>query len=199
MRRFRKRLLAAPAVAAALSLAAPTPASALPLTVTPTGPVSFDGGMFLVGVNTGIVFSCSPYHLDAIAQNSSPIFLFYPATSGCTVTGGLQADIIPNSSPWGMYAYSIGNGEATGLITGIYLTVEMSDGCQANISGIAGGSGTLAARYSNTGQLDFPADPGTDLLVTSVNALCDPSLIMAGDPFAVGGALFATPIVTVTP
>lgn len=199
MRRFWKRLLAVPAVAAALSLAAPAPASALPLTVTPTGPVSFDGGLHLLNLYTGTAFSCTPFHLDAIAQNSSPIFLFYPATSGCTVTGGLQADVIPNSSPWGMYAYSIGNGEARGFITGIYLTVEISDGCQANISRPAGGSGTLAARYSNTGQLDFPSDPGTDLVVTSVNALCDPALIKAGDPFAVGGALFATPIVTVTP
>jgi hypothetical protein len=199
MRRFRKRLLAAPAVAAALSLAAPTPASALPLTVTPTGPVSFDGGLLLVSMTTGAAFSCSPYHLDAIAQNSSQIFLFYPTTSGCIGTGGLQADVIPNSSPWGMSAYSIGNGEVAGPITGIYITVDMSDGCKANISGPVGGSGTVAARYSNSGELNFPADPGTDLMVSSVNALCDPALINVGDRFAVGGALFATPTVTVTP
>ncbi|GAA1851577.1 hypothetical protein [Actinomadura bangladeshensis] len=199
MRRFWKRLLAVPAVAAALSLAAPTPASALPMTVTPTGPVSFDGGLYLLNVSTGALFSCSPYHLDASAQNSSPIFLFYPTTNRCIGSGGLQADLIPISSPWGMDAYSIGNGEVAGPITGMYLTVKMSDGCQANISGPGGGSGTVAARYSNTGELDFPAGSGTNLRVTTMNALCDPLLINIGDAFAVGGALFATPIVTVTP
>lgn len=158
MRRVRKRLLAVPAVAAALFLAAPAPACALPLTVTTTGPVSFDGGLHLLNLYTGTAFSCVSSHLDAVAQSLPPLFQFNGASiSGCTGLFNLQVDVTPKFFPWEMSAYSIGNGEATGSITGVYFTVDTSDGCQAEISGSAGAAERWTRATRTPVSLHFPA------------------------------------------
>lgn len=111
-----------------------------------------------------------------------------PANPGsvCTGPAGLYVKVAPKNLPWKFQAtsYDAASGVVRGKATGIALSLESSDGCQADLMAPGGAKGEVELAYTNsTGRVSVQAKTGTgtNLVVTKINPYCDPLMVDVGD------------------
>ncbi|GAA2598273.1 hypothetical protein SMC26_04710 [Actinomadura fulvescens] len=203
MRNVLERTRIVPAVvaftAAAFGLTA-TAASAANV----AAPIVGRGSLVLQDDTTGAAVSCatSEFEGETPSYPPPPGLLFriteWTLSDSSTPDGRCVGtfDVGPgNPGPFEVHFYS--PPVATGQVRHVTGSLHGSDGCDATFTGPGGTPGTITGNYNDTTS-EFQISGG-DLVVTSANPYCDPTLIRVGDQIELDGAHVISPKIVIPP
>ncbi|MGH3239827.1 MAG: hypothetical protein ACRDNL_05565 [Spirillospora sp.] len=189
----------------ALVTSAPTPsrADAATWTVSPGGAVSATAPAEIRNTTRNWTISCtatfsgtapagagqSPYGLISFAEGS---------LTTCTGPNDLTTTSTVVNLPWDFYAdaHDAVQGRTSGTLNNLALTLDLSNGCRADVTAPDGAPGTIDAAYINAGGALTVS--GAHMNVTFTNFRCTTDLVAQGDAIELAGVLPLTPAQTIT-
>ncbi|WUI01104.1 hypothetical protein OHR68_04595 [Spirillospora sp. NBC_00431] len=195
------------AVATALALVAAVPvpsrADAGTWTVSPGGAVSATAPAEIRNTTKNWTIGCtatfsgtapagaghSPYGLISFDQGS---------LTACAGPNALTTTSTVVNLPWDFYAgsYDAVQGRTSGTLNNLALTLDVSNGCRADVSAPDGAPGTTDAAYANAGGTLTLS--GAHMKVTFTNYRCTTDLVAPGDQIELAAVLPLTPAQTIT-
>ncbi|GAA2598286.1 hypothetical protein SMC26_04700 [Actinomadura fulvescens] len=118
-----------------------------------------------------------------------------------TATGGAST-LIPLGLPWKFSAqsYDVATGTTKGVVTGVSVRSESSDGCVVTWARPGGAPGEVYISYTNsTGEIRIEEDGrnGSNLIAVDTRD-CNPNDVSPGDQLRVSGAYVPDPLQKVT-
>ncbi|MEV4252400.1 hypothetical protein AB0J52_04435 [Spirillospora sp. NPDC049652] len=213
MRKSGKSTLTSVSLAAAAVIAVTAAAASATWTFLPGGHVTAvnSGNVYAKDTTTGTAATCTKVTASATAKSGSglaptdlvsldSILFSSPANpkGWCSGPSGVTVGVTAQNLPWKFTAisYDATKNVVSGKMTGVIASVVGTDNCHATFSAPGGGGGEVGITYNNgNGTI---ATTSSNLVATSVDANCDPTLMNLGDSLAVTAQFVVTPRQTVT-
>ncbi|MEV4252399.1 hypothetical protein AB0J52_04430 [Spirillospora sp. NPDC049652] len=213
MRKSGKSALTSVSLAAAAVIAVTAAAADATWTFLPGGPVSAvnSGNITAKDTASGAAATCTKAVASATAKSGSglaptdlvsldSISFSSPANPNgwCSSAAGTFMKVTAQNLPWKFSAtsYDATNRVVSGKMTGVIASLIGADNCHATFSAPGGGGGEIGITYTNATRA-VSTTKSSNLVATSVDANCDPTLINLGDPLSVNAYFVVSPPQTV--
>ncbi|WP_147340956.1 hypothetical protein [Actinomadura logoneensis] len=211
MRKAGKSALTSVSLAATAVVAVTAAGVAGTWTVLPGGPATAvnSGNMSAKDLATGLGMTCTKAVASATAKSGSglspndlvtinSVKFSNPANVGGACSGpvGITVSLTAQNLPWKLSGTQVTSTGADGKITGVAVSTTSSDNCHATYGAPGGGPGEVDVSYINS--VHAVKVTGTNLVVQTADANCDPTLINAGDALGITGTFVITPAETIT-
>ncbi|MFI0479226.1 hypothetical protein [Actinomadura sp. 9N215] len=204
---LRPALALATALALVTTAPAPAPAhadaDAGTWTVSPGGAVSATAPAELRNTAKGWTIRCTAAFSGTApagaGQSGYGLISFDQGSlTACTGPHALTTAATAANLPWDFYAdsYAAAEGTTTATFNNLNLTLDVSNGCRADVGAPDGAPGTTGATYAN-GDRTLTLS-GAHLSVTFTNYRCTADLVAPGDAIELAASLPVTPAQTIT-